>query len=381
VIAAPLAAMPEANPSALHVATWGGAYGQSQQIAYFTPYAKETGTEIKAETYDGSLAALKQVIGREQGPPDLVDLSAGNLSALCSGGLLETIDPAGLKPGPAGESAAEDFYPGALSDCGVASVAWSMAIAFNRRAFGKSAPSRITDFADVKRFPGKRALPGTARYTLEFALLADGVAPADIYTTLATPEGADRAFAVLDKLKPNIIWWDKAKDPVALLLEGEAAMAAGYSGRLFRAAVGDKQLGIIWDGQIYDLDVWAIPKGSKNKDAALKFIGFATEPARMAAQAQLIAYGPMRKSALPLVGKHPVIGVEMLPYLPTAPDNFKTALRFDEAWWNEHGQELTKRFDQWHAAAMAEAEANAAAQKAKEEAAKAKEASQAKAAP
>ena len=83
-------------------------------------------------------------------------------------------------------------------------------------------------------------------------------------------------------------------------------MAAGYSGRIFRAAVGDRQrLGMIWDGQIYDLDLWAIPKGAKNKDGAMRFITFATDPARLAAQAQLIAYGPMRKSALELVGKHP----------------------------------------------------------------------------
>ena len=33
---------------------------------------------------------------------------------------------------------------------------------------------------------------------LEFALLADGVAPADVYTVLATQEGQDRAFAKLD---------------------------------------------------------------------------------------------------------------------------------------------------------------------------------------
>ena len=109
-------------------------------------------------------------------------------------------------------------------------------------------------------------------------------------------------------------------------------MAAGYSGRIFRAAVGDRQrLGMIWDGQIYDLDLWAIPKGAKNKDGAKRFIAFATDPARLAAQAQLIAYGPMRKSALELVGKHPVIDVEMKDFLPTAPDNFKKALQFDDA--------------------------------------------------
>jgi hypothetical protein len=67
----------------------------------------------------------------------------------------------------------------------------------------------------------------------------------------------------------------------------------------------------------------------------------------MAAQAALIAYGPMRKSAIALVGKHPSIDIEMKDYLPTAPDNFRKALRFDEAWWNEHGGDLATRFTTW----------------------------------
>jgi putative spermidine/putrescine transport system substrate-binding protein len=121
---------------------------------------------------------------------------------------------------------------------------------------------------------------------------------------------------------------------------------------VFRAAVGDrKRLGVIWDGQIYDLDLWAIPKNAKNKDGAMRFISFATDPARLAAQAQLIAYGPMRKSALDLVGKHPVIDVEMREFLPTSPDNFKKALKIDDAWWKTHGAGLAKRFEEWWAAA------------------------------
>ena len=216
---------------------------------------------------------------------------------------------------------------GGLSSCGVGSVAWSTAIAFDRQAFPKAQPSQIADLLDTEEFPGKRALPNGPRYTLELALLADGVDPANVYTELATPEGADRAFKALDKIKGDIFWWDNAQEPITWLLEKKVGMAAGYSGRIFRAAVGDRQrLGVIWDGQIYDLDLWAIPKGAKNKDGAMRFITFATDPARLATQAQLIAYGPMRKSALALVGKHPIIDVEMKDYLPTAPDNFKKAL-------------------------------------------------------
>jgi putative spermidine/putrescine transport system substrate-binding protein len=332
----------------LSIATWGGAYSQSQEIAYFEPFAKETGTSISTEIYDGTLAKIKEMIGRDQPVVDVVDVSAATLGSLCNDGQLEPIKVSSLGASPSGESADQDFYPGGLSSCGVASVAWSTAIAFDRQAFSKAQPSQIGDLLDTVRFPGKRTLPNGARYTLELALLADGVDPADIYTQLATPEGADRAFRALDKIKSEIYWWNSAQEPITWLLEKKVVMAAGYNGRIFRAAVGDRnRLGIIWDGQVYDLDLWAIPKGAKNKDGAMRFISFATDPARLATQAQLIAYGPMRKSALDLVGKHPVIDVEMKKFLPTAPDNFKKALRFDDSWWTAHGDDLKKRFDEW----------------------------------
>jgi len=332
----------------LNIATWGGAYGQSQEIAFFAPFAKETGTRIVTEIYDGTPAKIKEMIGGEDSAIDVIDVSAGALDALCRDGLLEPIAPSSLGAAPSGESAQEDFYSGGLSSCGVASVAWSTAIVFDREAASKASPSQIADLLNAKRFPGKRALPNTARQTLELALLADGVDPANVYTELATQEGADRAFKALDKIKDETFWWDRADEPMTWLSENKVAMAAAYSGRMFRTLVGDRRrFGVMWDGQIYDLDLWAIPKNAKNKDVALRFIGFATDPARLAVQAELIAYGPMRKSALPLVGKHPVIDVEMTPFLPTAPDNFKKALQFDEAWWNANGAALQARFETW----------------------------------
>jgi putative spermidine/putrescine transport system substrate-binding protein len=337
------------NDTGLSVATWGGAYGQSQEIAYFAPFTQKTGIKIKTETYDGTLAAIKDKLDSSASPFDVVDLSQGALDALCRDGKLETLESSMLSAAPGGQSVSDDFISGGITSCGIASVAWSTAIAFDRQAFTKAQPAKIADLLDTQHFPGKRALPNGPRYTLELALLADGVDPAEIYHELATPEGADRAFKALDKIKAQILWWDKAEDAISLLMQRKAAMAAGYSGRIFRAAVGARQrVDVLWDGQIYDLDLWAIPKGAANKDEAKRFIAFATEPAQMAAQAALIAYGPMRKSAIALVGKHPSIDIEMKNYLPTAPDNFRKALKFDEAWWDEHGgEELATRFQTW----------------------------------
>jgi putative spermidine/putrescine transport system substrate-binding protein len=330
----------------LNLATWGGAYGRAQEIAVLEPYAKETGTAIATENYGGDVSKVRSLIEDAKTPIDVVDVSAGTLKTLCDEGVLAPLDPDELKSD--GETA-DDFLPGAISKCGVASVAWAMAIVANRKAFQGNAPTAIGALLDTARFPGKRALPNNAPRTLELALLADGVAPENVYQELATPEGADRAFAALDKIRDNVLLWDKPADAMAWVVTGRAAMAAGYSGRIFRAAVVDRNLEILWDGQIYDLDAWAIPETSQNKDEAMRFIRFATAPAQLAAQARLTAYGPMRKSAFAQVGTHPAIGVDMQEFLPTAPRNSQNALRFDEAWWDKNGDALNKRFATWAA--------------------------------
>ena len=135
--------------------------------------------------------------------------------------------PSSLGAAPSGESAEQDFFAGGLSPCGVASVAWSTAVAFDRRAFSKASPSQIADLLDAKRFPGKRALPNSPRQTLELALLADGVDPANVYTELATQAGADRAFQALDKIKGEIFWWDSAEEPMAWLQEKKVDHGGG----------------------------------------------------------------------------------------------------------------------------------------------------------
>ena len=45
------------------------------------------------------------------------------------------------------------------------------------------------------------------KLNLELALMADGVAPDDVYKVLSTEEGVNRAFSKLDKIKPLIQWW------------------------------------------------------------------------------------------------------------------------------------------------------------------------------
>jgi putative spermidine/putrescine transport system substrate-binding protein len=330
------------------VVSWGGAYTKSQVEAYHKPWIAKTGNTILSEDYSGGLAEIKSQVEAGNVTWDLVDVELSDAVRGCDEGLLETIDPSILPAGADGTAAMDDFLPGTVHECAVASIVWSTIFAYDTEKM-PNGPTTIGDFFDTAKFPGKRGIRKSPKANLEMALAADGVAAADIYTVLSTPEGVDRAFAKLDTIKADSVFWEAGAQPPQLLADGEVVMTTAYNGRIFNAvAAEDKPFGIVWDSQIFDLDLWVVPKGAPNKDAALDFIAFSTATEQLAAQASYISYGPARKSSAPLVGSYATKpDLAMGPQMPTAPENFKTAIQNDFEFWADNQDELNERFNAW----------------------------------
>lgn len=353
---APSAAAPATAPVAaassageLTVVSWGGAYTKSQIEAYHKPFAAQHGIHINSVDYNGGIAEVKAQVESGKVVWDVVDMEFPDARRACDEGLLEKIDPAMLPPAPDGTPAAQDFFPGALGDCIVATMVFSHVVAYDKSKFPGHEPSRIADFFNVKDFPGKRGMRKTSpNSNLEFALMADGVPVADVYKVLSTPEGVDRAFAKLDTIKNDIVWWDAGAQPPQLLADGEVTMTWAYNGRIFDAQVAEKKpFEFIWDGQIMLFDGYTIPKGTPHKDLALEFVRFATDTQRGADQARWIAYGPARRSSLPLVSTHAELGIEMKPHMPNLPEHMQNTLWANDAWWAEKQAELNERWVAW----------------------------------
>ncbi len=332
----------------LTVVSWGGAYTKSQVEAYHKPYTAKTGTNVVSEDYNGGLAEIKSQVEAGNVTWDLVDVELSDAIRGCDEGLLEPIDPSILPAGADGTAAADDFLPGTVHECAVANIIWSTIFAYDSSKIANG-PTSIGDFFDTSKFPGKRGLRKGPKANLELALAADGVASADIYNVLSTPEGVDRAFAKLDIIKGDTVWWEAGAQPPQLLADGEVAMTTAYNGRIFNAvAAEDKPFAIVWDSQIYDLDLWVIPKNAPNKEAAMDFVAFSTATEQLAAQASYISYGPARKSSAPLVGSfHNKPDLAMGPQMPTAPENFTTAIQNDFEFWADNADELNERFNTW----------------------------------
>jgi putative spermidine/putrescine transport system substrate-binding protein len=317
------AAKPAWAHDELTVVSWGGSYTRSQMLAYVRPYRKETGNRVEVLDYNGGLWEIRDQVEAYNVKWDVVDLLLADVIRGCQEGLLEKIDPAILAPAPDGTPATEDFIEGSLQECGVGTVIWSTVVAYDADQFSgqDQRPRMIKDFFDVEKFPGTRGLQNTPRVNQEWALMADGVPTDKVYEVLATQEGLDRAFKMLDKIKPHAVWWDTGAEPPRLLADGAVVMTSAYNGRIYDAVTEKgENLVIVWDGQVWDIDLWGIPKGTDNLEQALKFVAYSTEPQRLSDQARYSAYGPARKSAMALVDE----AVKL--YLPTTADNLKHAL-------------------------------------------------------
>lgn len=343
-----MAVTPASSAESLTVVSWGGAYSKSQLEAYEKPFTKKTGIQILSENYSGGLAEIKAQVEAGSVKWDVVDVELSDAVRGCDEGLLERIDPKILPPAPDGTPASKDFVPGAINDCAIANIVWSTIYAYDKSKFPKGGPKTIADFFDVKKFPGKRGMRKTPKVNLEFALMADGVPQDKVYDMLATPAGVDRAFKKLDSIKNSVVWWEAGAQPPQLLADGEVAMTTAYNGRIFNAIATEKKpFEIVWDGQVYDFDLYVVVKGAPNKKAAMDFIAFATGTQRLADQAKWISYGPARKSSAPLIGKHAEADIPMGPHMPTAPENFKTALQNNFEFWADRQDELNNRFNSW----------------------------------
>ena len=344
-LAGALLSAPALSHTDLTVVNWGGAAARAHMLALVRPFEEMRGVTVEMEHYGGELDAVRDQVEAANVKWDVVDFEYSDLITLCDEGYLEPIDHATLPAGADGVPAAEDFIDGALRECAVGSIVWATVYAYSKTAFPESPPSTIGDFFDPRRFPGKRGLRRDPRGALEWALMADGVAPAEVYPTLAEPKGVDRAFTVLDNIRNDLVWWSGGAQPARLLNEGEVVMSMAWNGRLFRPMTEwNHPIDIVWDGQLWEIELWGIVKGTRHLETALDFVRFATDTRRLADSAQYISYGPVRKSSNALVSE------EMRPHLPTAAENMKNALRYDSVWWAEHLEHLRIRFESWLAA-------------------------------
>lgn len=321
------------------VTSWGGSYSASQRKAYYEPFMAETEHTVLEDEWDGSIGLIRAMVETGNYKTHLIDGSVTAAQAGCDEGFLETIDweRLGLSP--------DDLIDGAAHECGVGTITYSTLYAYRTDVYPDDPPASWADFWNVEKYPGKRALKkDEAQATLEFALIADGVSTGEVYDVLRAEGGIDRAFAKLDEIKDHLIYWETGAHAPQLLADKEVVMTSGWNGRFYNAVVDDGQpFALVWNGQALDFDYWFIPKDHPELDLTYEFLAFASRPDRQGDQTNYIAYGPVVKAA----ADH--INPDILPHLPTAPENMQNHFVIDVEFWGDNRESLKARMATWAA--------------------------------
>lgn len=291
------------------------------------PYATATGTALGDATWDGSADGLRKLSDAHQA--DLVLVDGPSLAAGCRAQALDHLDWSTLDR--------DRFLPAAATDCGAGAFLSATVLAWDRDKVAGT--PGWGDFWDVAKHPGRRGLRRAARGNLEIALLADGVAAGDVYRTLRTPDGVDRAFRKLDQLKPYIEWWDQPQQPAQFLASARVLLISAPAAGLTRA--GKAHVGVQWGGSLGEVASWVVPAGAQHKRGAGACIAVASDAARQAEFARGTGLGPATRPGFAL------LPVESRPQNPSLPANLQAGLMIDEGFWLDNGDKLEGRFAAW----------------------------------
>lgn len=319
------------------VVSWGGSYGAAQDAALFNDASKNSGIEIIRESGASMSKTCLQV---ESGAVtwDLVVTGSGGAAAAAAKGCLEPIDYSVVD--------VSDFYETTYSDYCVGSDVFATVMAWNTDKYGApgsdGAPGSWADFFDVEKFPGTRAYrANNVDGALEPALMADGVAPEDVYKVLSTREGMERAINKIRELKPHIaVFWESGAMQAQLMKDAEVDMTTGWNGRFDNAAKDGATVGYTFNEALLDYDCFAMPKGAPNKETAMKFLAEVSKPEYQANLPFHITYGPTNKKAYEVT----TAPKELIESLPSHPKNVPMMLPVSLAWYAEHREEALELY-------------------------------------
>jgi putative spermidine/putrescine transport system substrate-binding protein len=317
----------------LTVVTRGGPMQEATKDLFARPFTSATTIAVQDESWEGGIDAVRTQAKASDNAWDLVLVDGDELATGCSENLFEKLDWSTI-------GGKDHYLPQAVSDCGVGAGVANLVLAWDRDKF-PGAPG-WGEFWDVAKYPGKRGLSHGVRGNLEVALIADGVSPGDVYKVLSTSEGVDRAFRKLDQLKPYVVWWQDGSEAAHILASGDVLMSSAPSARI--AAVNrteHRNFGMQWNASLYEVQSWAITKGSQNLRQATQFLYFVGTPAIQARLVGLFGEGGWAK------GANDGLAPETAPLSPTLPANLNAAVRADTAFWHDNLAKLHQRFDTW----------------------------------
>ena len=336
---APVAPVRAAQSNQLVVSSWGGNFGEAQRAAQFEPFTAETGIEVVLAPQSPELALIEAQVTSGKAEWSVAENSNLGAYTLAGKDMLEPIDY-----GRMDKAVIDAVDPAVKGENSVGFFYWSTVLGYNVDFFEDGVyPTSWADFWNTEKFDVPRGLTemNFEPPPLEAALLAQGVAPEDLY-----PLDIDAAFASLEEIRPAITTWlGVGADGPQLLSQGELGMASGGNGALTNAIADGAPVGMEWNQGLLYFDAWVIPKGAPNQDNAYRFIEFCLRPDVQSAFVQAYPIGAVNPAA------YETIPEDVAARSSGSPDNLAKQVVVDSAWWTETNDEgktnLEVVYDTW----------------------------------
>lgn len=317
---------PKITSKEVVVAGFGGETYDIRQKIDFDPFTKVSGANVVQASWDyGKFLAMVNSANPEW---DMIDFDGYSTVGLIDAGT----PPAKL------ESWVRrcDLVDAQYRDYAAGSYAYSVVLGWSKKL--PSTPQNWTDFFDTKKFPGKRAFPKSIYAgTAEIALLADGVPKDKIY-----PLDFDRAFAKLDTIKKDLVFYDSYAQGQQYMVQGSATMIATANSRMIELVSSGENVDFTYqDAILYPWGAFAMPQHLPHADAANALIDFLSTPEQQAAVAQNLYLGPTVSAAFGLL-----TAAEKAKQ-PNSPENKAKALTINTSIAAKQDADYVKRFTAW----------------------------------
>ncbi len=321
----------------LVVNSCGGSYGEAIREAFVAPFEAETGIDVTYdENCDDQTTKLAAQVETGQVQWDVIGGFGGPLyKDLYDQGLLAEIDHAALG------SDELELTAGATEPFGLGFHHDAIVLGYRASAFPDQTPS-VADFFNLDEFPGRRGMTagGFEDWTRPaITLVADGVAPADLI-----PLDWDRAFAKLDAIKPQMLFWRGGTEQMAVMLESQAPMCLCGDARMLQAQREDPDIRLSFDGALRTMLYWAMPEGAPHEEMALEFLASTLLPERQARFTEMIGYSGVVEASYELLDE------ELQSQVLVNPGNLAGTWAFtpeQDSWLAENASDASERYATW----------------------------------
>ena len=248
----------------LTFSSYGGAFQDAEKRAWQEPYTELTGVQF-ANDENSSNATIRAQVESGQVTWDVVDV--GNDFGLDAH--KELLEPLDYSLIPRDELNADL----GVTDYRVPVITYGTVLAANTDQDRRSGPSGLGGFLRYREVPGQAWRLGL----LAGRHLRDRPPRRRRRAGRPLPARSRRATAKLDAIKDDVVFWASGAESRELIGSGEVAMSMIWNGRAWYAIHEDNRpVEIEWNQQIVSANYYVVPKGTPNREAAMRFIAYAT---------------------------------------------------------------------------------------------------------